>query len=343
MSKIIAPGLKPKVLGLGNNYGNISVYTKAVIKGIDTAFDDFKKTHKGSDYFWLDDYADYLKHLVENAGTSKTFPKFKELVKILNNTPAENGAKNSIDEINIYFAEVIGPIAIVKDRDLKGKTAFDMSSSVYVPTISNERGYDFKIGGVEVTVKKSTGKTNTLKPLDLIQNKQFKKLVNKSNNKVKFIFKLMERLSEESALMGAYSAIYGDNGRNGILKELIGNKPEQDSVLIPSNNVPVPKDIISMYANALEMQLQIWSQSPSWNPAFIEFTNLYYNTIGLYAFSYTVKRSNGIGTPSFKNQVKGAHLAGKGRAGPFGTDFQGNKTNSTTKVKGEKVGIQMLF
>jgi len=343
MAHIKSPSLKPKSLGLANTYSNISTYTKAVIKNIDTTFDNFKKSYNGSDYFWLDDYANYLKHLVENAGTSKTFPKFKELVKILINAPAENGAKNAIDEINIYFAEVIGPIAIVKDRDFKGKTAFDMSSSVYVPTISNERGYDFKIGGVEVTVKKSSGKTNTLKPLDIIKNKQFKKLVNESNNKVKFIFKLMEHLSEQSSLMGAYSAIYGDNGRNGILKELIGNKPEQDSVLIPSNNVPVPKDIISIYGNALEMQLQNWSQSSAYNPAFIEFTNLYYNTIGLYAFSYTIKKSNGIGTPKFANQVKGAHLAGKGRAGPFGTDSQGNKTNSSTRVKGEKVGIQMSF
>lgn len=343
MPNIKGPGLKPTDLGLGNNYSNISVYTKAVIKGIDNTFDKFKKTHSGSDYFWLDDYSDYLKHLVENAGTSKTFPKFKDLVKTLSIAKTEKEGKTAIDEINIYFAEVIGPIAIVKDRELKGKTAFDMSSSVYVPTISNERGYDFKIGEVEVTVKKSSGKTNTLKPLDIIKNKQFKKLVDKSSNKVKFIFKLMEHLSEESTLMGPYSAIYGDNGRNGILKELIGNKPEQDSVLIPSNNIPIPKDIISMYANALEMQLQNWSQSPPWNPAFIEFTNLYYNTIGLYAFSYTIKKSNGIGVPKFKNQVRGAHLSGKGRAGPFGTDSQGNKTNTTTRVKGEKVGIQMLF
>ena len=53
--------------------------------------------------------------------------------------------------------------------------------------------------------------------------------------------------------------------------------------------------------------------------------------------------AGGKATPKFKNAVKGASITGKGRAGPFGTDANGNMTSSSTRVKPEKLGIQMTF
>ena len=46
--------------------------------------------------------------------------------------------------------------------------------------------------------------------------------------------------------------------------------------------------MISFYANALEKQIEIWSKSNRINSALIEFTNLYYNTKQLFAFSYKI-------------------------------------------------------
>ena len=45
----------------------------------------------------------------------------------------------------------------------------------------------------------------------------------------------------------------------------------------------------------------------------------------------------------FSNAVKGASIVGKGRAGPFGSNSNGDMTLNPTREKPEKVGIQMSF
>tara|TARA_B100001778_G_C18506843_1_gene592262 strand:+ start:67 stop:1071 length:1005 start_codon:yes stop_codon:yes gene_type:complete len=334
MSIIKSPGLKPTELGLGGNYANIGAYKTALIKGIKEKKDKFDAVHP--------QYTDYLLFLVENAGSAKVFPGFRELKNKLLKTPTVSDSKNSFTEIEKYFAESIGPIAIVESNEYKGKTPFTNNSSVGVPTSKNESGYDFSVNGTQITVKMPTGKTNTLKPGDIVNDKEFTKLVAKGSTKLKFLLSLFKVLDETPTKRGAYTAIYGTNGTNGVLKELIGNKKEQDTILKPGGNVPVPDNIIMMYGNALDKQIENWSKSTAWNSALVEFTNLYYTTKQLYAFSYKVGAS-GKGTPKFKDAVKGASISGKGRAGPFGTDDQGNMTNSATRVKPEKLGIQMTF
>jgi|TARA_R110002020_G_scaffold104277_2_gene243997 hypothetical protein len=330
-----SPGLKPTELGLGGKYSNISLYKTALINGINSKKKEFDAVHP--------EYTNYLIFLVNNAGSGRAFAGFNELKQILLKTPTVSDSKNSFSEIEKYFAEAVGPIAIVESNEYKGKTPFTNNSSVGVPTSKNESGYDFTINGTEITVKMPTGKTNTLKPGDIINDKEFSKLVAKSTNrKLKVLYKLFETLNDATTKRGAYTAIYGTTGSNGILSELIGDKKEQDTILKPGGNVAVPDNIIMMYGNALEKQIENWSKSNGWNVALIEFTNLYYTTKKLFAFSLKVG-AGGKATPKFKNAVKGASITGKGRAGPFGTDANGNMTSSSTRVKPEKLGIQMTF
>ena len=329
------PSLKPTELGLGGNYSSVTSYKKSIIAAIDSKIREFNMVDPN--------YAPYLKHLVNNAGSNSPFPGFSSLKKVLQSTPTGDSA-DSLKEIEKYFSEVIGPVALVENKEINKKTTFTASSSVGVPNSVSQSGYDFSVNGTEVTVKMPTGKTNTLKPGDIVGNKEFVSLVNKSRNNIfKEILGLMNVLSTNSAKLGPYVAIYGEGGKgNGVLNELVGKRKEQDSTLIPGNSTELPEKMISFYANALEKQIEIWSKSNRINSALIEFTNLYYNTKQLFAFSYKIE-NNGNGKPKFSNAVKGASIVGKGRAGPFGSNSNGDMTLNPTREKPEKVGIQMSF
>jgi len=334
---MLGPTLKPTSFGLSGNYRNIKLYKKAINDAIDKRINEFNAVHHL--------YAPYLKFLVNDAGGTKPFPEVKELFKRLKEVSAPD-SKDSIAEIKKYFGEVVGPISIVEDKDINSKTEFDADSSVGVPSSVSQSGYDFEIGGTEVTVKMPKGKTNTLKPGDIVRNndlkvrKRFWDLV-KGDNKMKFIYELFELLEETPIKEGAYRAIYGTTGYDGILKELVGKKPEQDAALIPGNGNTIPESVMMMYNNALEKQIELWSKTKK--DDMVKFTNLYYRTKKLFAFSYDIKTNTGRGVPAFKDAVKGAYIMGKYRAGPFGADAQGNKTDKPTRVQPEKLGIQMSF
>lgn len=335
MSTFKGPSLKPTELGLGGNYPTVTSYKTAVLSAIDERIREFNMVDPN--------YAPYLKHLINNSGSSRIFQGYSTLKRVLENTPTGDST-SSLKEIEKYFAEVIGPISLVEDSSISSQTTFTKRSSVGVPNSVSQSGYDFSINGTEVTVKMPTGKTNTLKPGDIVGNKEFVSLINKSNNnKFKEILNLMKVLNSNSAKLGPYVLIYGEGGKgNGVLNELVGKKREQDSVLIPGTSTELPEKTISFYANALEKQIEIWSKTPSINSSLIEFTNLYYNTKQLFAFSYKIQ-STGNGKPKFSNAVKGASIVGKGRAGPFGSDSNGDMTLNPTREKPEKIGIQMTF
>jgi hypothetical protein len=345
MAYFNTPGLNPKNLGLNKDFSSVDDYKNQVIINIDKYFSEFvvkNSLEQEPEAQFLPDYAEYLKFLVESAGTQKTFSKYREIKGFIEKSKSSN-SNSGFNEIEVYFSEVIGPIAIINDNKLKQKLTVDNRSKVSFPSSSSQRGYDFKLDGIPITAKKASGTTNTLKPSSIIIDGgiAFKKVIyNTNNTKLRFIYELFEHLNNNSANDGPYTAIYGN--KNSILNELVGKNPQQDSVLIPGNSTtPIPEDIISLYANALEKQIENWSKSTQWNSSFIEFTNLYYNTIGLYNYSYAVEKSSGIGVPQAKNQVIGAMLKGKGRAGPFGSDAQGNKTNNPTSVHPERMGIQI--
>jgi len=334
--------LKPTSFGLSGTYRNIAAYKKALIEGIDDRISDFNAVDPR--------YGDYLKFLVNEAGSSKPFTGYANLKRVLQSTPTPE-SRSCIAEISKYFGEVVGPISIAEDSSIQDQTGdFDSASSVEVPSSTSQSGYDFKIGGTEVTVKMPKGKTNTLKPGDIVRNpdlkvrKRFFDLIKSKNGNFMLLYELFEILEEEKAQNGAYTVIYGTDGSNGILSnDLVGKKSEQDSVLIPGNGGEIPENIKSMYANALEKQIELWSKSNGIKSDMLEFTNLYYNTKRLFAFSYDIKSNTGRGIPKFKSVVRDAYIMGKYRAGPFGCDARGNMTTNPTAVQPEKLGIQMTF
>ena len=345
MTYFSTPGLNPNKLGLnGKNFSSVDVYKNQVLVNIDKYFYEFivkNSLEQEPESKFLPDYAEYLKFLVESAGTQSSFRKYKEIKGFIDRSRSSNG-KLRFKEIEIYFSEVIGPISLVNDPRLKETLPFSNRSKVSFPASSSQRGYDFKLDGILISAKNLSGTVNTIKPSVIIDDggTAFKNLISSTNDsKLKFIYELFVHLNDSSAKEGPYNAIYKDSA---ILKELIGNKPQQDSLLIPGKSgTPIPEDTISQYANALEKQIENWSSTPQWKPSFTQFCNLFYRTIGLYNFTYTIEKSSGIGTPEFKDQVKSACLKGKGRAGPCGNDAQGNKTNSTTRVQTEKMGLSI--
>lgn len=343
MTYFSAPGLKPKDLGLNKNFSTVDDYKNQVIVTIDKYFSEFvvkNSLENQPESKFLPDYAEYLKFLVESAGTQRSFSKYKEIKGFIEKSKSSNG-KLGFNEIEVYFSEVIGPIAIINDPKLKKTLTFSNRSTVSFPASSSQRGYDFKLDGIPISTKKASGTTNTLKPSSIITDggTAFANVISSTNDsKLKLIYELFVELNNSSAKEGAYNVIYKDSA---ILKELVGNNPQQDSVLIPGNSgTPIPEYIISLYANALEKQIEIWSSTPQWKPSFTKFCNLYYKTLGLYNYTYSITKSNGIGVATAKDQVISAILKGKGRAGPFGSDAQGNKTNNSTTVQPEKIGLQ---
>ena len=66
-----------------------------MIKGIKEKKDKFDAVHP--------QYTDYLLFLVENAGSSKVFPGFRELKNKLLKTPTVSDSKNSFTEIEKYL------------------------------------------------------------------------------------------------------------------------------------------------------------------------------------------------------------------------------------------------
>ena len=56
------PSLKPTELGLGGNYSSVTSYKKSIIAAIDSKIREFNMVDPN--------YAPYLKHLVNNAGSN---------------------------------------------------------------------------------------------------------------------------------------------------------------------------------------------------------------------------------------------------------------------------------
>tara|TARA_B100000287_G_C20542334_1_gene745167 strand:+ start:52 stop:1080 length:1029 start_codon:yes stop_codon:yes gene_type:complete len=340
-AKLEGPSLKPTAFNLDGKYSSVRTYRNALLKSIDKRMNEFNMVHP--------EYGNYLKFLANEADGGKSFPKVKDLIKRLKEVWVSNESSNCLVEIKKYYSEVVGPISVVEDPKIKKETKFTLDSSVEVPSSVSQSGYDFSVGGTEITVKMPSTTTNTLKPGDIVRNtdlktrKRFFELCKSAGGNIMLLYDVFEVLEETPIIMGAYTVIYGTTGTNGVLsKQIVGKRKEQDSALIPGSKASVAPPVLDMYANALEKQIEFWSKSIKED--MIEFTNLYYRTKKLFAFSYNINASSGKGIPSFEDKVKDAWIMGKGRAGKFGATSEGDLKGATiAKVKPEKLGIQMKF
>ena len=321
--------LKPTDLGVTGNFSNLSSYKTKVIASIANKREELDSIYPR--------YAEYLEWLVDNATGGGTF-------KI--SLPPK-----AFDEIKVYFAEVLGPIYVIEQ--LK---EFPINSPIEQPTSAIQGAYDFKVDGAAISVKKSgnggrsSGRTNTLKPGDIVGNSSFKTFISTSTPSMKNLFKIFETLHEENSLDGPWRLIYGTTGNNGLLKSLKPSVPattqvleNQNILLDPSyNKGGISATAKEMFANDLEVSINGWSKSNSQPQRLKEFTERYLQYSGLTLFSLAVSTSSGKATATYSSNIKSAELRGKGRASPR-IPTTGRHAGTLQMRKGEKMGIEMHF
>ena len=317
------PALKPTDFGTTGTYTNLSTYKTAVLDAITNRASEFNAVHSR--------YEEYLKWLVNNATGVETFVD-QSLFDALKNTQP-----NSWNQLNVYFIEVLGPIYIIEQLDL-----FPSSSVIDVPASAIQGAYDFAVNGSQISVKRAGGgRTNTLKPGDIVANQPFKDFIEglpASDNK-RFIYQVLEVLNEHSTLDGPIRLLYGTNGRNGLLSEL---KPrergnDQNFMLDPSTG-EVSQPAKELYANDIETDINRWSRTTTISNAMREFNGDYLLYSGLGLFTICISERNGRATANYSTIPTASSLAGKGRA-----SFRYGRNGELKMAKGEKMGISMSF
>lgn len=112
-----------------------------------------------------------------------------------------------INEIKNYFAEVAGPILLMKSSLISG---LNKTSKVFYSTSDTERLYDFKlmVGNKETLIsnKQLTGGTNTLKPGDVIRLVDDDPELTKKWKKTKY-YNVFKTLDDNNVVSGPIRAI----------------------------------------------------------------------------------------------------------------------------------------
>ena len=323
-SRANGPGLKPTNFGTTGTYRNLSTYKKAVLDAITDRASEFNAVHSK--------YEEYLKWLVDNATGDGTFFDQKLFDALKTTQP------NSWNELNVYFIEVLGPIYIIEQLGL-----FKSSKEIDVPESAIQGAYDFAVDGAQISVKKSGGgKTNTLKPGDIVANKPFKDFISglPKTNKKKKIFQIFEVLNEHSALDGPIRLLYGTDNTNGLLKQLKpkGGKWNDQNFMLNPKTGEVSKTAKELYANDVETSINRWSTQTANADAMREFNGDYLLYSGLGLFTISISDKNGRATANYSTTPSGSSLAGKGRA-----SFRYGRDGQLKMAKGEKMGISMKF
>ena len=324
--------LMPGPLGLARRFSDIASLKRACKDAIDNV---------QSELDTVPGYSEYLKWLVDNAKGNAQYPDIMTLqpaLKASDVVTASGGRQkgDSWGEIEKYAAEWLGPIYITESGGwLESKSIFDSNSSVDIPSSSIQSGYDFTLNGVQVTVKMPKGTTNTLKPGEIVGDDIFEEFIGGSRDeKLKFYYEVFETLNEEGSAAGPWRLVYGTNGNNGLLKELKGNDSTKNMALDPTNFAAGTRPAtLRDYWKDIEKDILAWSKDVNVNPSLLEFINSYYQSVGLFGFTFKLDKRTGRGEANFTNVVKSTSIKGKGK-----TTRGGNAGFSA-----EKMGITMSF
>ena len=324
--------LMPGPLGLARRFSDISSLKRSCIDAIDNV---------KSKLDVVPGYSDYLKWLVNNATGNAKYPGITELQIALqaSDVETESGGRqkgNSWGEIEKYGSEWLGPIYITESGGwVKSRIIFGTDSSVDIPSSSIQSGYDFTLDGVQVTVKMPTGTTNTLKPGEIVGDEVFENFIdNTLDEKMKFYYKVFETLDEEGSAAGPWRLVYGTNSNNGLLKELKGNDSIKNMALDPTNfAVGTHPDTLRDYWKDIEKDILAWSKDTNVNSSLLEFINAYYQSVGLFGFTFKLDKRTGRGEANFTNVVKGTSIKGKGKT----------TRGKNPGFSAEKMGISMSF
>jgi len=297
--------LRPEKFNIsGRRFSSVSLYKKTIINEIDNRKVEFYEIHRS--------LSSYLKFLVNNASAGKSFDNFKEFYNFLSTSL-------TLNEIEVYFAEVVGPIYLIEDPNER----FVNSSIIEVPGASNQSGYDFKIDDALISAKTPRGEGNTLKPGDIISNSTFKKFIqSKGTVTQKKLYQLFKVLNENTALNGPMKCLYDDGREKSVLNEI--SKKKWGKLLPEYNQLSDQLKRATLEDN--KSLITDWSKEQSVSTDLKHFLEEFLKSSGTSFFSLQIDRNTGSAIAKHKTEVKNAYIKGKGKSKP-----------------GEKLGIAFKF
>ena len=296
--------LRPGKFNIYGTFPSVTLYKNKIITEIENREVEFFNIHPT--------LSSYLKFLTNNANNNKSFNNFSKFYDFLESS-------KTLNEIQIYFAEVVGPIYLIENSN----TRFSRNSKITIPSNSSQSGYDFQIDTATISVKTPTGRGNTLKPKDIVSNIPFQRYIKAEGSlEEQKIYNLFELLDGNSALEGPVQALYSKTNSKAILSEVAESKWGK---VLPKYEDLSDKIKRSIFRDH-EGMISKWSDNFNINLNLKKFLEQYLKTSGLSLFSLKIDRTSGIATPKHKTTVKTASIKGKGKRGP-----------------GEKLGIAFTF
>jgi len=291
--------LKPKDLEVTGKFNSITLYKNKLVQSINEKYVEVlskegnnisneRRTYL-SDYF---SYLTFLCNFFEN--NQRSFPNFSSI------------KNEDLNEIKVYGAEIFGPIYLPHTKGIE----VDISDMVDMPASATEPGIDFTVGDKKISVKKSTGVTNTLKPSEIVGNEDFKNYCNKHSN-LKKLFEIFEILDEESAIQGATEVVL-EKKLSNLDKKIIGildyvktvknfDKNLENELKTMMGNVSFNSMTDIMYKLS-ERAIEDWSKQPQNKSTLKDFANAYLRFSGLSLFSLAIARSTGAPEPKLASQ-----------------------------------------
>jgi hypothetical protein len=296
--------LRPQKFNIAGNFSSVTSYKNKIITEIENREVEFFNINPT--------LSSYLKFLTNNANNNKSFNNFNKFYDFLESS-------KTLNEIQIYFAEVVGPIYLIENSNER----FSRNSKIKIPSNSSTSGYDFEIDAASVSVKTPTGRGNTLKPNDIVSNIPFRTYIKTQGSlEEKKIYNLFELLDGNSALEGPVQALYSKKNSKAILSEVAESKWGKVLPMYEDLSDKIKRSIFRDH----EDMISKWSDNLSINVNLKKFLEQYLKTSGLSLFSLKIDRTSGIATPKHKTTVKTASIKGKGKKQP-----------------GEKLGIAFTF
>ena len=322
--------LKPKDLGVTGKFNSITSYKKKLVDQINKKYNEVLSKEgtsiSSSTKNYLANYFNYLNFLCDYFDNSqRSFTNFSAI------------KTEDLNQIKVYGAEIFGPIYLPHTKGIE----VDDSDKVDMPVSSTEPGIDFTVGDKKISVKKSSGVTNTLKPSEIVGNVDFKNHCKKHSN-LKKLFEVFEILNEKSAIQGAQEIvlqeqlpnlnrelqnildfIHSFKGRGEVLekkiKEMMGNVSYNDM-----------EDLLYKMS---ERAIEDWSKMPQNKKTLKDFANSYLKFSGLSLFSLAIAISTGAPEPKLASTGSSAIIKSKSK--------HASRINSKGKLitSSEKMGV----
>ena len=261
--------LSPVKFNISGSFSSVAVYKNKIITEIENREVEFFNIHPT--------LSSYLKFLTNNANNNKSFNNFSKFYDFLESS-------KTLNEIQIYFAEVVGPIYLIENSN----TRFNRNSKITIPSNSSQSGYDFQIDTATISVKTPTGRGNTLKPNDIVSNIPFQKYIKTEGSlEENKIYNLFELLDANSALEGPVQALYSKKNSKAILSEVAESKWGKVLPMYEDLSDKIKRSIFRDH----EGMISKWSDGFIINSNLKKFLEQYLKTSGLSLFSLKIDRT----------------------------------------------------